>query len=59
MRYIGINNGVVDAKEAVVSALDHGFLYGIGLFETFRTYGGAPFLLERQIGRASCRERVF
>lgn len=51
MKYIGINNGVIDAKEAVVSALDHGFLYGMGLFETFRTYGGVPFLLERHLKR--------
>lgn len=51
MKYIGFNNGVIDAKKAVVSALDHGFLYGIGLFETFRTYGGVPFLLERHLER--------
>lgn len=43
MKYIGLNNKAVDAKDAVVSALDHGFLYGMGLFETFRTYGGSPF----------------
>lgn len=51
MKYIGINNGVVDAEQAVVSALDHGFLYGMGLFETFRTYEGLPFLLERHLER--------
>lgn len=51
MNYIGFNNGVVDVKVAKVSALDHGFLYGIGLFETFRTYGGVPFLLERHLNR--------
>jgi 4-amino-4-deoxychorismate lyase len=58
MKYIGINNGVVDAKDAVVSALDHGFLYGMGLFETFRTYDGVPFLLDRHLQRlaAGCRE---
>ena len=58
MKYIGINNGVVDAKDAVVSALDHGFLYGMGLFETFRTYDGVPFLLDRHLRRlaAGCRE---
>lgn len=58
MTYIGINNIAVDAKDAVVSALDHGFLYGMGLFETFRTYGGQPFLLERHLDRlaAGCRE---
>lgn len=42
MKYIGLNNKAVDAKDAVVSALDHGFLYGMGLFETFRTYGESP-----------------
>jgi 4-amino-4-deoxychorismate lyase len=51
MNYIGFNNGIIDARQAVVSALDHGFLYGIGLFETFRTYGGVPFLLERHLKR--------
>lgn len=58
MNYIGFNNGVIDAKDAKVSALDHGFLYGIGLFETFRTYGGVPFLLERHLDRLAegCRQ---
>ncbi|MFC3750549.1 aminodeoxychorismate lyase [Paenibacillus sp. GCM10012306] len=58
MKYIGINDGVFDAKEAVVSVLDHGFLYGIGLFETFRTYDGVPFLLDRHLKRlaAGCKE---
>ncbi|MGN7765818.1 aminotransferase class IV [Paenibacillus sp. 22594] len=58
MKYIGFNNRVVDAKDAVISALDHGFLYGMGLFETFRTYGGEPFLLQRHIDRLAegCRQ---
>ncbi|WP_379136992.1 aminotransferase class IV [Paenibacillus sp. sgz500958] len=58
MKYIGLNNMVIDAKDAVVSALDHGFLYGVGLFETFRTYKGKPFLLERHLKRmaAGCSE---
>ncbi|WP_379163943.1 aminotransferase class IV [Paenibacillus sp. sgz5001063] len=58
MNYIGFNNRVVDAKDAVISALDHGFLYGMGLFETFRTYGGEPFLLQRHIDRLAegCRQ---
>lgn len=51
MKYIGMNHGVVDAKEAVVSVMDHGFLYGMGLFETFRTYNGVPFLLDRHLQR--------
>ncbi|BCG56642.1 aminotransferase class IV [Paenibacillus sp. URB8-2] len=58
MNYIGVNGGVVDAADAVVSVRDHGFLYGIGLFETFRTYGGRPFLLERHLERMAegCRQ---
>lgn len=58
MKYIGINKSVVEANKAVVSVLDHGFLYGMGLFETFRTYGGVPFLLQRHINRLAdgCRQ---
>ncbi|MCL6606035.1 MAG: aminotransferase class IV [Paenibacillus sp.] len=58
MNYIGMNDGVIDAKDAVVSVLDHGLLYGMGLFETFRTYGGMPFLLERHLERmeSGCRQ---
>ncbi|WP_246067322.1 aminotransferase class IV [Paenibacillus koleovorans] len=41
----------MDEQEAVVSVFDHGFLYGMGLFETFRTYGGAPFLLKEHLER--------
>jgi 4-amino-4-deoxychorismate lyase len=58
MNYIGLNQEIVEAKDAVVSALDHGFLYGMGLFETFRTYGGVPFLLRRHLDRLAdgCRQ---
>lgn len=48
-----INRRLVDSKEAVISAFDHGFLYGMGLFETFRTYKGAPWLLDRHANRLS------
>jgi len=48
---VGLNGSVMDASEAVISVYDHGFLYGIGLFETFRTYGGKPYLLDRHIKR--------
>lgn len=48
----------MDDKQAVVSIYDHGFLYGMGLFETFRTYNGKTFLLDRHLRRlqAGCRE---
>lgn len=51
MRFMGVDGRVVDTAEAVVSVMDHGFLYGMGLFETFRTYQGSPFLLERHLNR--------
>ena len=51
MSYIGIDGRVVSTADAVISVMDHGLMYGIGLFETFRTYGGEPFLLERHLER--------
>ncbi|PUA37269.1 4-amino-4-deoxychorismate lyase [Paenibacillus elgii] len=55
---IDLNGNVIEEQKAVVSVYDHGFLYGMGLFETFRTYGGRPFLLEWHLERLStgCRE---
>lgn len=51
MRFMGVDGRVVDTAEAVVSVMDHGLLYGMGLFETFRTYQGSPFLLEQHLNR--------
>lgn len=48
---IGLNQAVMESGEAVISVYDHGFLYGMGLFETFRPYGGKPYLLERHMKR--------
>lgn len=48
---VGLNGQCIDDSQAVVSIYDHGFLYGIGLFETFRTYGGCAFLLDRHLDR--------
>ncbi|WP_445506867.1 aminodeoxychorismate lyase [Niallia sp. 03190] len=49
--YIYINEKVVKQEEAVISVFDHGFMYGLGLFETFRIYEGHPFLLEDHLQR--------
>jgi len=38
-----LNGQFVDEKAAVVSVGDRGFLYGDGLFETMRAYGGKVF----------------
>ncbi|MCG1023926.1 aminodeoxychorismate lyase [Sutcliffiella horikoshii] len=38
-------------EQTSVSVMDHGFLYGVGLFETFRTYNGVPFLFHDHLSR--------
>jgi branched-chain amino acid aminotransferase len=48
---INLNGQFLSADAPAVSALDRGFLYGDGLFETLRTYGGAPFLLDEHLAR--------
>ncbi|OXM14597.1 aminotransferase class IV [Paenibacillus herberti] len=48
---IGYNGAVASAGDVHISVFDHGFLYGMGLFETLRTYGGRPFLLEKHLAR--------
>ncbi|KON85849.1 4-amino-4-deoxychorismate lyase [Sporosarcina globispora] len=49
--YIYMNGEVVRKEEARISPFDHGFLYGLGLFETFRVYNGHPFLLDDHLER--------
>ncbi|WP_025678973.1 aminotransferase class IV [Paenibacillus massiliensis] len=51
MQMIGLNGVLTKAADAVIHVSDHGFLYGMGLFETFRTYRGRPFLLDRHLRR--------
>lgn len=41
------------SDELTVSAYDHGFLYGLGFFETFRTYDGRVFLWDEHWDRLS------
>ncbi|MBO1628129.1 aminodeoxychorismate lyase [Bacillus arachidis] len=43
---IYVNGTYVEAREAKISPYDHGYLYGLGVFETFRIYDGHPFLLD-------------
>jgi branched-chain amino acid aminotransferase len=40
-----------DAAAATVSVLDHGLLYGDGIFEGIRFYAGEPFLLAEHLRR--------
>ncbi|MEK8132990.1 aminotransferase class IV [Paenibacillus filicis] len=48
---IDCNGTLIEEQQAVVSVYDHGFLYGMGLFETFRTYGGQAYLLDWHLER--------
>jgi branched-chain amino acid aminotransferase len=48
---VNINGQVFDEAHAVVSVFDHGFLFGEGVYETLRTYGGRPFLFDRHVRR--------
>ncbi|WP_053361285.1 aminodeoxychorismate lyase [Bacillus sp. FJAT-27251] len=45
------NGEYISGDEVKISPFDHGFLYGLGLFETFRIYGGHPFLLDDHLVR--------
>jgi branched-chain amino acid aminotransferase len=46
-----VGDGLVDATDATVSVLDHGFTVGDGVFETVLVRGGAPFALTRHLRR--------
>ena len=49
--YVHIDGEIKKAGEARLSVFDHGFMYGLGLFETFRVYNGHPFLLDAHMER--------
>jgi branched-chain amino acid aminotransferase len=48
---VNVNGRISDERDAVISVLDHGFLYGEGIYETLRTYNGRPFLYDRHMRR--------
>ena len=48
-----VNGRLLDPGEAAISVLDQGFLYGEGLFETMRAYGGRVFRLAQHLERLS------
>jgi branched-chain amino acid aminotransferase len=54
-----LNDRLVPARRATISALDRGFVYGDGLFETVRTYAGEPFGLRQHLRRLARSARVF
>ena len=46
-----LDGRLVDEDAARVSAFDHGFLLGDGVFETLRVYAGEPFALDEHLAR--------
>lgn len=48
---VWIDGKYLDKDQAVVSVFDHGLLYGDGVFEGIRAYGGKVFRLQRHVAR--------
>ena len=48
---VWIEGSVVEGSEARISVFDHGLLYGDGLFEGIRIYGGGVFRLKDHLRR--------
>jgi branched-chain amino acid aminotransferase len=46
-----VNGDLLPSDRAVVPLLDRGYLYGEGLFESMRAYGGRIFALDRHLAR--------
>ena len=51
MTAVWIDGQYYDRDAATISVFDHGLLYGDGVFEGVRAYGGRVFRLERHIER--------
>ena len=50
-RKVYLAGKLVPAEQATVSVFDHGLLYGDGIFEGIRVYGGRVFLLKEHVDR--------
>ncbi len=50
-KWVYVSGEYVLKDEAKISVFDHGFLYGDGIFEGIRAYGGKVFRLEEHLQR--------
>ena len=50
-RLVFVNGNLVDETQATVSVFDHGLLYGDGVFEGIRVYGGRVFRKREHVDR--------
>ena len=46
-----MNGEYIEHDAIKISPFDHGFLYGLGFFETFRTYNGKPLFINEHLTR--------
>ena len=53
-----IDGQIVDRAEAKISVVDHGLLYGDGVFEGMRAHGGVVFAMERHLQRLTIGARA-
>lgn len=57
--YIYVNGQMLPKNKAMVSVYDHGLLYGDGIFEGIRVYGGKIFKLKQHMDRLyRCAEGI-
>ena len=56
--FASVNGEIGEAADARVPVLDNGFLFGDGVYETLRTYGGRPFHLDRHLARLRASARL-
>jgi branched-chain amino acid aminotransferase len=57
-RLVFMNDRLVPESEARVSVFDHGLLYGDGVFEGLRSYGGHVFRLDAHLDRLYASARA-
>jgi len=55
---VWIDGKVVEGSEARIPVTDHGLLYGDGIFEGIRVYGGRAFRLDLHLARLATSARV-
>ncbi len=48
---VNVDGRLGTEQDRLISPLDLGFLFGASVYETMRTYGGHPFLLDRHLKR--------
>jgi len=53
-----INNTIVPLDEARISVMDHGLLYGDGIFEGIRFYSNKAFLLDSHLARLAASAKA-